>query len=261
MSPNSKLKIDLTERFPHLRYAPIVEAVVEIRALAEGTWEEPTVRSYFEPKLAGYAYFDSPREFRHELEMKVGQAPKQMVKDMGLKGVRFRSHDQLQIVQLNRDGFVFSRLQPYEDWEQLSREAMRLWQFYAELARPTEIQRIGLRFINRMQLPPREVQFEDYIQSGPQPPKELELPFLGFMHHDTLAVPGYSYAINLIRTIQVPPNLQTEGVALILDIDVFTAEAFELREGAIEQRLPEMRWLKNKVFFGSITEKALEIFR
>jgi uncharacterized protein (TIGR04255 family) len=152
-------------------------------------------------EIRDLAYFDSPREFRHELEMKVGQAPKQMVKDMGLKGLRFRSRDQLQIVQLNRDGFVFSRLQPYEDWEQLSREAMRLWQFYAELARPTEIQRIGLRFINRMQLPPREVQFEDYIQSGPQPPKELELPFLGFMHHDTLAVPGYSYAINLIRTI------------------------------------------------------------
>lgn len=261
MSVNGTLTIDLSENFPHLPHAPIVEAVIEVRGRAETKWEETTVRSYFEPKLSNYAYLDSPREIQHELEIKAGQPPKQRVKELGLKGVRFQSADGLHIVQLNRDGFVFSRLHPYENWEQLSQEALRLWECYAELARPAEAQRVGLRFINRIQLPPREMRFEDYIQPAPEPPHDVELPFLGFMHHDTLAVPGYPYAINVIRTIQVPPNLQTEGIALIVDIDVFTNEPFEIRKGAIEQRLPEMRWLKNKVFFGSVTDKALERFQ
>ena len=86
----------------------------------------------------------------------------------------------------------------------------------------------------------------------------LELPYHGFLHHDTLAVPGYPYAMNVIRTIQTAPN---QPLAVILDIDVFTAEAFELQTELLAQRLQEMRWLKNKAFFGSITSKALEKFQ
>ncbi len=156
---------------------------------------------------------------------------------------------------------MFSRLEPYIDWEQLSGEGLRLWAIFKELAQPVEIRRVGLRFINRIQLPPGELRFEDYIQSPPAPPGGLELPFLGFMQHDTLAVPGYPFAVNVIRTIQPPPSAGASGIALIFDIDVFTTQAFELDNSVLSHRLLEMRWLKNKVFYGSITQKALEMFR
>jgi hypothetical protein len=45
---------------------------------------------------------------------------------------------------------------------------------------------------------------------------------------------------------------------LILDIDVFTTKPFEQRADAIDKRLAEMRWLKNKVFYSSLTKGALE---
>jgi uncharacterized protein (TIGR04255 family) len=261
MSADQKFKIDISEKFPHLPRAPIVEAIIEIRARAEGAWEEAAVRTHFEPKLSGYSYLDAQRIVEHQVQIQAGQAPKQLVRELGLKGVRFRSVDNRHIVQLNRNGLAFSRLQPYEDWGQLSSQAMRLWRTYLEFARVTEIERLGVRFINRIQLPPQEVEFEDYIRPGPQPPHGIELPFAGFMHYDTLTIPGYLYAINVIRTIQTPVDIQTHGLALILDIDAFTTQPFELSNGAIEQRLPEMRWLKNKVFLGSVTEKALKGFR
>lgn len=262
MNGSSTLKIALAEKFLHLPNAPIVEAVFEIRARADAKWEEGTVRSYFEPKLSGYEYLDAQRQFQQEWEMKEGQPPLQAVKDLGVKGVRFKSADNLHVVQLNRDGFVLSRLQPYKNWKQFSTEALRLWKYYSELAQPAETNRIGLRFINRIQLPPRELRFEDYIQPAPQPPRGLDqLPYLGFMHHNVFAVPGHPYAVTVVQTIQAPQNLQTEGIALILDIDVFTTTAFQIQKGMVEQRLAEMRWLKNKMFFGSITPKALESFK
>jgi uncharacterized protein (TIGR04255 family) len=89
----------------------------------------------------------------------------------------------------------------------------------------------------------------------------MELPFLNFFHHDTFAVPGYPYAINVIRTIQPPLNPQIEGLGLIVDIDAFTTQPFEIKDGMLEERLTELRWLKNKAFFCSITPKALELFR
>lgn len=260
MSVLGTIKIDLAEPFPHLPHAPIVEAVVDVRARAEVSWEEEAIQAQIKAQLPDYPQADSHREFRHEVKMAPGQEPQQALLDLGWKGLRLRSSDKLHIAQFNRDGFVFSRLEPYQSWKQLYDESMRLWRMYVELAQPVEIHRIGLRFINRIQLPPSELRFEDYMEPAPVPPKDLDLPFHGFMHQDMLAVPDHPYAINVIRTIQLPGAPGVQCLGLILDIDAFTTQGFELDEALLEQRLLEMRWLKNKVFFGSVTPKALGLF-
>ena len=249
------------EKFENLPRAPIVEAVIEIRARPAEALEETSLRTTIEPNLAGYVFLDSLREFHGEVKFEGGKVSSQKVQDVGWKGVRFRSSDGKHIAQFNRDGFVFNRLEPYLSWEELENESRRLWNIYKDLAQPIDIQRLGLRSINRITLPPGELLFEDYIQPAPSSPRDLELPFLGFMHKDTLAVPGHPYAVNVIRTIQQLGSGVEGGVALILDIDVFTTQGFDLEQARAERRLLEMRWLKNKVFFGSITEKALEMFR
>jgi len=50
-------------------------------------------------------------------------------------------------------------------------------------------------------------------------------------------------------------------LAVILDIDVSTTQGFGMDESLLLRRLIEMRWLKNKVFFGSIPEEALQNFK
>jgi hypothetical protein len=40
-----------------------------------------------------------------------------------------------------------------------------------------------------------------------------------------------------------------------------TVQPIEMREEVLDMRLAEMRWLKNKVFFGSVTQKALASFQ
>ena len=255
------IHIRTDEQFENLPRAPIVEAVIEIRSRATQTLEESPFRSTLEPRLAGYGFLDSLRGFYGEVKLEGGRAPTQKVGDLGWMGLRFRSMDGKHIAQFKLDGFVFSRLEPYLTWAALESESKRLWNIYKGLARPVEIQRLGLRFINRVKLPPGELLFEDYIQPAPSSPHGLDLPFHGFMHKDTLAVPGYPYGINVIRTTQQLTGGVDGGVALILDIDVFTTHGFELDDSVLERRLSEMRWLKNKVFFGSITEKAFEMFR
>ena len=263
MNTQAVLEIKLDEVFEHFPKAPIVEAVIDVRARATTAFEESSVRSHLDTKLKGYRFLDSQREFRHELQLQAegGNPPSQMLHDLGWKGLRFRSTDEKHIAQFNRDCFVFSRLEPYTDWQQLSIEGLKVWDIFKELAQPTEIHRLGLRFINRVLLPQGELRFEDYIQPAPVSPIGMDLPFHGFMHHDTLAVPGHPYAITVIRTIQLPPNSGGPGVALILDIDVFTTQGIRLDEAMIVHHLNEMRWVKNKIFFGSVTDKARELFR
>ena len=263
MTSVTRVAINIEEVFPHLPHAPIVEAVIDIQARSATALEEATLKPQLEARLSGYQFLDSVQHIQIQQEVNLqGGAPSSPISHkLDWKGVRFQSSDKTHIAQFNRDGFVFSRLQPYESWEQLYDEGMRLWHVYVDLAQPVEIHRIGLRYINRIQLPTDELRFEDYLQPAPEPPKALDLPFNGFLHQDTLAVPDHPYAINVLRTIQPPSAPGTQGLGLILDIDAFTTQGFELSEAVLRQRLLEMRWLKNKVFFGSVTEIALKLFQ
>jgi uncharacterized protein (TIGR04255 family) len=262
MTAIAKLVINTTEAFRYLPHAPIVEAVIDIRARSTTVLEEATLKPQLEAMLSEYQYLDSMQhiQIQHEVNLQDSAPTSPIIREMGWKGLRFQSDDKKHIAQFNRDGFVFGRLEPYESWVRFYEEGMRLWSMYVELAQPVEIHRIGLRYINRIQLPPDELRFEDYLVSAVKPPKGLDIPFHSFMHHDTLAVPGHPYAINVIRTIQPPGAPDIQGLGLILDIDAFTTEGFELDETILEQRLLEMRWLKNKVFYGSVRPKAVKLF-
>lgn len=251
--------IDLKETFPLLARAPIIEAVIEVRARTQVPWEESAISERLKPRLPEYPSVQSHREFQHEFKVELGQPTEQTVQDLGWRGLRCESTDKRHIAQFNRDGFVFSRLAPYESWDQFQREGLRLWQLHIELAQPTEPQRLGLRFINRIVIPQEGPRLEDYLEASPRTPREMDIPFSSFLHHNVLTVPGYSYAINIIQTVQQPQGPETGG--LIVDIDVFTTQPFNLAQDVFEQHLAEMRWLKNKVFFGSVTKSALETFK
>lgn len=261
----NKIAIDTTYEFPVFAAAPIVEAVIDIRAFPSIAFEESSVRASLEQKLTDYKYLDSHREIHYQVKAEGNNPPEQTIKDMGWKGARFQSTDQKCIAQFNRDGFVFSRLAPYENWQSFVQQTKSLWAVFKEIAAPATIGRIGLRFINRIELLPGELEVELYLRNAPVPPADLDLPFMGFMHQETLVVPGHPYAINIIRTIQPPQIPVDNGFAIILDIDVFTLlpieHPIENDDIRLSHMLDEMRWLKDKSFFGSMTEKGLERFK
>lgn len=262
MGVEKELMLDIKESFERLPRAPIVEAVIDIRAHAPHPLEEKPLRAQLEKALSDYRFLDAQRTVRYTFQHHPEEETpfKQSADDLGWKGLRFQSQNEKHIVQFNRDGFVFSRLAPYESWEQMYEEAMRLWREYVAVAQPVEIQRIGLRYINRIQPGVQEPELEDYLSSPPAPPKGLDLPFRGFMHQNNHIVPGHPYMLNIIKTVQ-PSETLGVGPGLILDIDAFTTQNFELDNEMLHRRLLEMRWLKNKAFSGSLTDKAMALFQ
>jgi uncharacterized protein (TIGR04255 family) len=255
------LRIDLTETFPLLGRAPVVEAVVEIRARSGVDWDESAVSERLKARLSEYPVVESHRRVRHEFRMAPGQPAEQSLHDLGWRGLRFESEDKRHVAQFSRDGFLFSRLTPYESWDRFQREALRLWHLHSEVAQPTEVQRLGLRFVNRITILEEQFRLEDYLETPPNTPRDLDLPLVDFLDRRVMNVPGYPYNAALIQTVQRRQEEEAIGAGLIVDIDVFTTMPFSVSEYAIERRLAEMRWLKNKVFFGSITPKTLEMLK
>ena len=175
-------------------------------------------------------------------------------------GFRLTSADGHQIAQFNRDGLVFSRLEPYDDWQEFSNEGLRLWRVFLELAAPFEIQRLGVRFINRIALK-RVADASRFLAKPPKCLESLGLPVSGFLYQSIHSVPGHPFQINVTQTIQRPDPPQSEQFGLILDIDVSMTKALDCDNSILEQHLARMRCLKDKAFFSLLKPKIIATFQ
>ena len=255
MNNSGILNINVMEQFPHLSKAPITEAVVEIRARGSVQWKETEILNKLKLKLPEYPSYRSGRAF--EVQLKPEQEQKVASKDLGWQGLQFKSSDERHIAKFQQDLFSFSRLHPYGNWEQFTGEALRLWSIHFELSKHLEIQRLGVRFINRFTFSEKRIKLEDYFRAFPDDLAAMNLIRIGFIHHDTFAIPGNLYAMNVIKTVQ-PSDEPDNEPALILDIDTYTLQPFEPKVELIKQRLDEIHHLKNKAFFGIITKELTE---
>jgi uncharacterized protein (TIGR04255 family) len=255
----SDFKIDIAETFEHLPHAPIVEAVIHWRARAEKPQPPDDFKQSLQARLPGY----SDPKAQHKVQMEATVVPGaagSMVHRAQWIGWRFESADKLHVAQFSRDGFAFSRLAPYEDWDRFTAEARRLWQVYREIAEPTEIQRLGVRVINVIE--PVELDcLDEVLVLPPKSPAALPLEVAEFTHQTTFNVPSYPYQLNLIQTIRPPSSGQARDAGLILDLDVFTTQPQSADDQEVDRRLAEMRWLKDKAFFSCLTPEAVRRFQ
>lgn len=259
VSDQHVFKIDIGEEFENLPNAPIVEAVIHWRARAKKNLEQNALQDELKKKLSDYSQPQPQRKIEMQAEIGPSGSGLQLQHD-SWHGFRLNSLDKLHVAQFTQDGFVFSRLKPYESWEQFEAEAQRLWNIYLKLAEPPEVQRLGVRFINLIS-PVQPEQFSDLLTIPPKGPDQMPMPIQGLMHKTTFDIPRHPYNLNVIQAMQPPFSTQTEGFGLILDIDVFTTHALEPKEELLKHHLNEMRWIKDKAFFSFLTEDAIKKYR
>lgn len=251
------MKFDFSEQFQNLLHAPVVEAVIDFRAKPTIPCDQAQFETYFKTEFQNFPMVQVHNQLNYQLKAKAHGQPEPAQATSSWHGLVFQSSDKLRIVQCQRDGFSFSRLQPYDSWDLFAGEALALWQKYATLTKPLEIQRLGVRFINRVVVKPEWPNLGDYLVNPPQPLVGGALPLAGFFHSNTFFVPDHNYLINLNLALQ-PADGANPTAAIIVDTDVFTTNALNLTENTLEIKLGQMRWLKNKIFFASITQKLIE---
>ena len=137
-------------------------------------------------------------------------------------------------------------------------EAKDLWAYYAETVTPVQITRIAVRYINRMQFPPPMSELKRWIRTLPEIAPGLPQDPDGFLMKVVLPFSEHSATAIVNQTIDRGDKGQ---LALILDIDVFSKETITVDHPRLWDRFNNLRKVKNEVFFHSVTQKAVELFR
>lgn len=261
----SQIVLNVDEKFEHLSNPPIVEAVIDIRGRAQGQWDESHATASIPKQLPDFVESKAIRKFEFQapalpIAPPSGSAPPLSgnYRDEWI-GLRLTSGDSRNVAMFTRDFFSFSRLQPYQKWESFEGQAMQLWSVHHSIAHVAEVQRVGVRFINRIQIPADTANVSRFFRGFGTPPGNL--PSNGFIYTDRLVLEGYPHQANVVRTVQPPSPGSANSAALILDIDAFFPKPFAATLQAIHDRLAELHWLKNRVFFGTVTEEVLKLHR
>lgn len=239
----------------HYDRAPIREALIDIQI-------DPApaiLVSAFSPAAVHAAgYTKSNKLFRGELHgrMEAGTLAAETASDHF--GYRFFSDDGGKyIVQFRTNGFTFSRLTPYETWEQLRDEAKRLWVLYRETVPTASARRVALRYINQLDLPADLRDFRDYLRTYPEVSSDLPQRLAGFFVQVQIPIEGSGAMLMLTQTVVPPPS--PDKVSIVLDIDIFKENAEFASDADIWDYLEVLRDEKNVVFEGCITNRTREL--
>jgi uncharacterized protein (TIGR04255 family) len=243
--------------YPHLSRAPIVEAVLDIRAvLPPGTDVEslkavsPGFRERYprERTLRGVAAKVSVSD----AEARIDEVP------AWVRGFMFHSRDDLYRVQFRQDGFTLNRLKPYTDWSEVIDRARDGWEEYLRVAQPGAVSRVAVRYINRFELG-LPVELSDYLVSAPELPPPVPQGLSSFLWRWVVKDEETGMSFNLTQASEPVTEAQTVGV--IVDIDCYIMESVQPRDERIFEWLAQLRVLKNRIFFGTLTPRALEMFK
>lgn len=247
----------MTETFPK---APITEALLDIQVVSP---EATDIAKLADFHLGIEDRFPERQEremWPLEIKLKRGEAPKAETAS-GITGFFFVSADKSKIVQVRKNAFAFHKLRPYQNWEAFRDEAKELWERFREHVGPTNVSRLGLRYINRIEIPLPIKDFRDYCLLFPEIPPEMpqylaEL-FLRFVVPDT-----ESRSNGIVTVTFEPPNAEANVLGLILDIDVFQQfTVLSPDDGTLWTTFEILRDYKNRIFMSSTTETAKTLFR
>ena len=240
----------------HYANAPINEGLIDIRVALPSDFNIGALDTFYEQVKGEYP----TREERSLFEGRLSAGAQVEASARQTKiGYLFRSSDGKYVLQARMDGFTFSRLKPYENWETLRDRAKQVWGIYREIVKPVQVTRLEVRYINQIDIPLPFRDFKDYFRTVPEVSPDLPQALSGFLMW--LQIPQEDIGAQLVISqalLGPPPSLVAASV--ILDIDLFTVPRDFKSDDDVWELLESFRNRKNHAFESCITDNARLLF-
>jgi uncharacterized protein (TIGR04255 family) len=174
-------------------------------------------------------------------------------------GHRRSSDDQTEIVILWPTSLVFSQLAPYPGWDAFFGRFSRDWELWKKVVGYRKISRVGVRYINRIDIPitGNVIQYEEILNIYPHMPDALGS-ILAYGIQTQLPYPEIDGRIT-INSASIPSPILNMS-SFILDQDLSTENNISQTDEGLYKLLNQIHMKKNAVFETCITDRARELF-
>jgi uncharacterized protein (TIGR04255 family) len=248
----------LYEPIPSPRYDrdPITEAVIDIHVAGEV--EERQIEKVAQRLKKKYPNSQPLNELQFLLDA-TGEALA-VEQEKRKRGLRLSTDDQSEVVLVKSGSLTTARLPPYPGWDTLFGNARDNWSVWRSATPAFGVSRIGVRYINRIDLPGGSIRLEDYLKFHPRVGEGILGPMMGYLMQATVPTYRPEWVARLTSTLITPPPVP-DCNSVLLDIDVFRLGDLPRKEDELWAVVDEAHALKNDLFERCITDATRERFR
>ncbi len=242
--------------YPTLKRSPLQEALLDVRV-------------DLEQRIDVEIFASLPRKFSNVFP--AGRQKRSVSGTFGLAGEKtlvtaeepvilgylHESEDKNQVLQMQKEGFSLHQLNGYSGWDLFSKNAMDLWEYYDPLTGKKTLRRLGLRYVNKVELQTPFLS-DEYFHIMVGMPQSLAK-----YHFGSRSVIQFSLIDDrrsLFANISLsyfPSQTKEDHLEVIFDIDVGKSSNLGLE--TMWADFATMRSFNDEVFFTTITEKMLSL--
>ena len=240
---------------------PITEAVIGIN-FSENVGKELLLTA--SDRLGKHYPVHQPLKnlsIRLNLTDQPGKRPSAVSNLAEIRGHRRSSHDMSELALVLPDALVVSQLAPYPSWEVFSKRFVRDWRIWKRAVGHRTVSRIGVRYINRIDIPivNSVAEHQRYLNVFPHVP-DLLSPLGAFAVQTISSFDDIKCRLTLNSAVIDSPILNHQS--FILDLDIAREIDIPQADKDIFLLLEAIRLKKNQVFEACISQRARdEIFR
>jgi len=234
---------------------PIVEAICEFRFSKETKWDPTIPGSVYEKVKDQFPNKESRLE--HQLELKTDEAGFNQNLVGSQKALMF-SPDRSSLIQVGQNLLSINHLKPYIGWEQFLPKIKKAYDTLGEVTEINGIDRMALVYIDRIEIPGKQIKLEDYFKFHPHMGPDLPHHHLNFM----VAVEFPYHENRDFCKLQLTSAMATkkDHLAVLLTTEYYLARQKSVQPDKALEWMDQAHASVSELFKGVITEKLEDIF-
>lgn len=209
-----------------LKSPPLIEALCEFRFAGDPSWDWV---------IPGQLYDKIGQEFSERAQIKglgvlvEAAAQEQPIATIhtGPERVQLKRKDGSAMVQVGPHLLAVNHLRPYPNWETFADLVMRIFGVYRTLAPQFRLERVGLRYINQIDLPKSPFQMKSLITLAPPLTGALDRPLKSYYQRYEIEQDNPKGL--LIHQTGIRVN-QEDALILVLDLDFGSTQVQSLEK-------------------------------
>lgn len=236
---------------------PVVEALCEFRFEPDQPWDW-TVPGLVYDRIKA----DFPKKRQQNIVQLELHAEKEEIAQSvrgGVARMQFLRDDERALVQVGPDLLAVNQLQPYPTWQVFKKMVASGLSVYRDVANPKAVQRIGLRYINRIEIPEKQVSIGDYLLAQPSIPDSVPQVFATWAQR--IEIPfEHTNGLLVFQSGSIHKE-QQDGAAFLLDLDFITLKVDKVTLDSAMDWVEKAHDEVERTFEACITDKAKALFK
>jgi len=234
---------------------PIIEALCDFRFEPGAPWDMAIPGLVYEKIRDRFP----KRQQTRTLEVSIAAGPESIGQQvLTIDLMQFLRGDEKALIQVGPNRLIVNHLKPYPTWQEFLPLIRQGFDAYLAAANPKGIQRIGLRYLNRIEIPGERTDLEDRFEFRPFVGARLPQDYGPFIVG--IQIP-FEDSRDLLRLQLASATVGTPGtIAVMLDLDYFLAQP-----GGVSQE-DVFKWTEiahahvEEVFEACITDRLRQMF-